>query len=122
MDRSALSQLAPSDAVVAIASLPRRFREALDPDDRRPGADPGRVTAGVSPVGLIEATARALTTLREALARALVVDGAQFPASLFDRDERDHPGQGGDVGAALGALEAAANALADQVKRAPASG
>jgi hypothetical protein len=92
--------LSPPDAIVALRSLPRRFRAAAAP---RPGRDPHGVEAAAG------AAAGAITELSRQLGRVLVEESPTLPDS-----PADSPAAGpGDPATALDRLAAAAGALAD---------
>lgn len=111
----------PSDAVVALRSLGRRFRsifaglgEDESPDDlaRRPGA------RGLSAFDHVAAASRALTTRGRALDEILVSDQPTLEPTSLDTHEREAEQQpGGTVEERVSELDIDANRLADRAER-----
>jgi hypothetical protein len=108
--------LSPPDAVVALRSLSRRFREAAAEAERRrhaPDGDTGAPAADVPRAAGVAAAA--ISELGEQLRRVLVEDSPELPAP---------PGAtpaAGDQATALDRLTAAANAVADLAAGQPAT-
>lgn len=117
-----LSSLAPSDAVVALRSLERRYRSLftdLDDDDEspyqiaiRPGAD------GWSALGHIVAAARAIAASARALSAVLTLNLPQLDPINVDPAARPRPGAPtGTVHERLAELGYEATQLADRAQR-----
>jgi hypothetical protein len=121
--------IAPSDAAVALRSLPRRFRQVLvrgeddemdRPDHlvRRAGDD------GWSALDHAAHVAASLAALHAAMHDALIRDERPLDPSVLD-DAARGPGPGGagarSVSDVLSALEHEATSFADEVERAPAA-
>jgi hypothetical protein len=85
------SSLSPSDAVVALRSFPRRYREAtqLEPgeSERRLYETPGILTTSV--LDQVVSTVRTLTLIQRALEETLVTDVPAVHAAIRDRRLRD---------------------------------
>jgi hypothetical protein len=118
-----VSNLAPQDAVVALRSYPRRYREVLAPikdDDNQEAmaARPG--PEGRSAIDIVVDTARALEQARAALDAVRVADEPEVPAELGDPSRPSAGGGGADIAGALAQLTAAAEPLADLAARFPA--
>ena len=90
-----MTELAPSDAVVALRSLPRRFRGALTPpnpneeqplDDlaHRPGSN------GRSALDHVSSVARSLTLLQRAVEQVLHEDDPVLHAAVVAENEREY--------------------------------
>lgn len=101
-----VSRLTPADAVAALRSFPRRFREvlALDDDEDPAVLEPARAEA--------DAAAGVLEAYGGAVAGALVGDAS--PVEPF-------PPRGGSVDAVLDRLTLEAGALADRVEHVSAA-
>jgi hypothetical protein len=121
MDRSALAQLPPKDAAVALRSLLRRTAESFRPAEVAGEPEAADMTLGIggpSPLGLVLGAARALEALLDATHKALVLDHPRLDPAVFDRERRDATDRvEGDLGTALLRLRAAASTLADEVSR-----
>jgi hypothetical protein len=108
--------LSPPDAVVALRSLSRRFRESAAESERRADGDDG--DTGPPAADVLRAAgvaAAAIGGLGEQLRRVLVEDSPELPAP---------PGAApapGDPATALDRLTAAANAVADLAAAQPAT-
>ncbi len=114
----------PSDAVVALRSLGRRYRGLFaglgddeSPDDlaHRNGAD------GRSALDQVAAATRTITFLGRALEQALVDDDAVLHPAVVDATAREWPDATGTVDEAIEELTRAAEQLADRADRASAS-
>lgn len=114
----------PSDAVVALRSLGRRYRGLFaglgddeSPDDlaHRNGTD------GRSASDHVAAAARNITFLGRAVEQALVDDDAVLHPAVADPSAREWPGATGTVDEAIEELARAAEQLADRADRASAS-
>jgi hypothetical protein len=113
----------PSDAVVALRSLERRYRglfaglsEDEAPDDlaHRNGAD------GRSALDHVVAATRTLTFLGRALEQTLIEDGPVLHPAVADPAEREWPDASGTVEERLSELAWEADHLAQQADRVPA--
>lgn len=116
MRRTHLSKLSPSDAVVTLRSLPRRYREAFAPPKRRARAEVIG-PRGVSALGLLDNTVGTLSVLERALEQIVISDRPVLHAGVLDPAEREFAGSG-SVDAALDDLEAVAESFAERVGRA----
>jgi hypothetical protein len=113
-----LSRLAPSDAVAALRSYPRRYRNLLKPVDdddvielaHRVGPD------GRSSIEILSDVTRTLVVLRDALHKITVNDTPILHAAVVEPGERqwDTPPPD-DVDEALSLFEDEANAMADAI-------
>ena len=110
----------PSDAVVALRGMGRRWRglfAGLDEDEspdalaQRPGAD------GRSALDHAACAARTLRLLDRALEQLLVDDEAVLHAAVLDPAQRERPSPGADVDAAIDELAHAAEQLASRADR-----
>lgn len=103
-----LSRLAPDDAVAALRSYPRRFREVLTsvaPEDL-----PGEATEHTDHV------ARSLAMLGEALRQVLIQDQPTLLPAVADDSAREWAFDGGSsLDDVLAFLSMEANALADAI-------
>jgi hypothetical protein len=119
-----LSRLAPSDAVVALRGLERRYRGLFAGlgEDETPDDVAHRVVGGWSPIEHIVAAAWAISAAGRALAAVLTEDSPVLdPADVFP-ERRPKPGQvTGTVHERLAELGLEANAAADRVEATPAS-
>lgn len=113
----------PSDAVVALRSLERRYRglfaglgEDESPDDlaHRNGSE------GRSALDQVVAATRTLTFLGRALEQVLVEEAPILHPAVADPAERDWPEATGTVEERLSELAWEADHLAQQVDRVPA--
>jgi hypothetical protein len=119
-----LSTLAPSDAVVALRGLERRYRglfaglgEDESPDDiaRRPAAN------GWSPLEHVVAAARAIDAARRALDAVLTRDNPLLDVTDVDPGARPKPGTpSGTLHERIAELGLEANQLADRAEGVPA--
>lgn len=114
----------PSDAVVALRSLGRRYRGLFaglahdeSPDDlaHRNGSD------GRSALDHAAAATRTITFLGRALDQALVDDDAVLHPGVVDPAEREWPDATGTVDDGIDELARSADQLADRADRASAS-
>jgi len=108
----------PADAVVALRSLGRRYREVFaqadehgDPDElgHRNGSD------GHSALDHVVAATRTLTFLGRALELLLIEDDPVLHPAVLDDAEREWPGTTGTVNERVTELAWEADALADRV-------
>ena len=106
----------PSDAIVALRSLDRRYHEvfavvddeSVDELGHRGGAD------GRSALDHVVAASHTLTFLGRALDLVLIEDDPVLHPAVVDADERDWPGSAGTVQDRLAELARAADAVADR--------
>lgn len=121
MDRHQLMNLAAPDAVVALRSYARRFRELFTPAELR-GEDLDVATAGRdgwSVAALLAAVDEHLRAVQTGLARTLTVEGPELPA-LFERPApAGGAARGSGVAAALARLEETVQAAAQLVEGTP---
>jgi hypothetical protein len=120
-----LSRLAPSDAVAALRSYPRRYRGALRPIDddnveelaHRVGPD------GRSSIGILSDVTRTMVILGEALHQISVNPTPVVHAAVIDPAERqwDTPPPE-DLADALALFADESNALAEAVDHVPTDG
>jgi hypothetical protein len=113
---SRLPSLSPSDGVVTLRSLPRRFREAFDGRERRARAEVVGPD-GVSPLDLLVDTVGSLSVLERALDQILTSDDAVLHAGVLEPRQREFDAAGGShsVDDALADLAAVAPPFADKV-------
>ena len=121
-----LSKLSPSDAVVTLRSLPRRFRAVLtpaEPDDADAGVDPDDLAHragadGWSAIDHLVHVTRAIADATAALRAVLVRDDAAVDAAVID-DTSDGRGAGRTttLDAAFEGLADAAEAMAEPIGR-----
>jgi hypothetical protein len=113
----------PSDAVVALRSLERRYRSLFAglsdeeaPDDlaHRNGSE------GRSALDHVVAATRTLTFLGRALEQTLVEESPVLHPAVIDPAEREWPGATGTVDERLSELAWEADHLAQQAERVPA--
>jgi hypothetical protein len=118
-----LRHLAPSDIVVTLRGLERRYRglfAGLGEDDS-PEDAAHRVVGGWSPIEHIVAAAWAIADADRALAAVLTQDGPTLAATDVDTAARPKPGGvTGTLHERLATLGLEANALADRVDATPA--
>jgi hypothetical protein len=118
-----LSSLAPSDIVVALRGLERRFRGLFAGlgEDETPDDVAHRVVSGWSPIEHIVAAAWAIAAVDRALAAVLTSDTPTLRAADVDPAARPKPGGvTGTVHERLSELGLEANAAADRVEGTPA--
>jgi hypothetical protein len=118
-----LSSLAPSDIVVALRGLERRFRGLFAElgEDESPDDVAHRVIKGWSPIEHVVAAAWDIAAADRALAAVLGADAPTLPAADVDPTARPKPGGvTGTVHERLSELGLEANAAADRVDRTPA--
>ena len=115
--------LAPNDAVVALRSMPRRYRAALLPVDD-PEVESRAVTigpAGVSATDLAADTVRTLTVLERALHDVRVTTEPVLHPAIVDRAARQWDAAVAESPAAvLAQLDDVAASFADAVEATPA--
>jgi hypothetical protein len=119
-----LSRLAPSDAVVALRGLERRYRGLFAGlgEDETPDDVAHRVVGGWSPIEHIVAAAWAISAADRALAAVLTEDSPVLDPADVPSEARPKPGQvTGTVHERLAELGLEANAAADRVEGTPAS-
>ena len=114
-----LSQLSPSDAVVTLRGLERRYRGLLAglSDDESPDDLAHRRAGGWSAVDHAVAAARFIAGANRALARLLIADSPAVSTAEVDPTASSSPGvPPGPVDGFLAELGAEANALADRIE------
>jgi hypothetical protein len=121
MDRSVLSTMSAVDAVVALRSLSRRFREAFRPSELTGEMGAADVTqappsGGRAPLELVLAAAKSLETLQAAIEATLTRDEPELDPVLLDRDRRDAVSPQGSVADALARLARVAEQFAARVE------
>jgi hypothetical protein len=117
-----LSQLSPSDAVVALHSLQRRYRGlfAALSDDESPDDVAHRRAGGWSAVDHIVAAARFIGGANRALARILTAESPTVPAADVDPTASSSPhARPGPVDGFVAELAAEANGMADRIEHVP---
>jgi hypothetical protein len=117
-----LSQLSPSDAVVALRGLERRYRGLFAglSDDESPDDLAHRRAGGWSAVDHAVAASRFIAGANRALARTLTSDLPTVPAAEVDPTASSSPGSPpGPVDGLLAELGAEANAMADRIEHVP---
>lgn len=120
MDRHQLMNLAAPDAVVALRSYARRFRELFSPAELR-GEDLDVATAGRdgwSVSALLVAVDGHLRAVQGGLSRTLTADAPTLPA-LFERPSPSGGSVGSGVAAALAQLDETVQSAAQLVERTP---
>jgi hypothetical protein len=118
-----LSRLAPSDVVVALRGLERRYRGLFAGlgEDETPDDVAHRMVGGWSPIEHIVAGAWAISAADRALAAVLTSDSPVLDAADVLPEARPKPGQvTGTVHERLAELGLEANAAADRVENTPA--
>ena len=118
-----LSQLSPSDAVVALRGLERRYRGLFAglSDDESPDDLAHRRAGGWSAADHAVAAARFIAGANRALARVLTADSPSVAAADVDPAAPSSPGAPpGPVDGPLTDLGAEANAMADRIDHVPA--
>ncbi len=123
MDTADLARLSPKDAVVALRSLPRRFRTALRPidDDTLDELAERIASSGHSPLDHLVDADRSLTLLHQALEQVLHHDQPVLAPAVTDPAGREWPATRGDLATELGHLESTAVGFADGADRVPAA-
>jgi hypothetical protein len=117
-----LSQLSPSDAVVALHSLQRRYRGLFAglSDDESPDDLAHRRAGGWSAVDHAVAAARFIAGADRALARILTADSPTVPATDVDPSASSSPNAPpGPVDGFVAELGAEANGMADRIEHVP---
>lgn len=115
-----MSTRPPSDAVVALRSLDRRFRSAFaDPGDGRPIDDLASANGpdGHSAIDHLMAATRIITVLGRALDQTLREDDPVLHPAVAEPTKREWPEVFGSVEDRLAELARDANALADRAAR-----
>jgi hypothetical protein len=118
-----LSQLSPSDAVVALRSLERRYRGLFAGlnDDESPDDLAHRRAADWSAADHVVAAARFIARASGALARVLTADSPSVAAEDVDPGASPSPGvPPAPVDGLLAELGSEANAMADRIEHVPA--
>lgn len=118
-----LSKLAPSDIVVTLRGLERRFRGLFAGlgEDESPEDVAHRAAGGWSPIEHIVAAAWGIAAADRALAAVLVDDSPVLDAADVDPEARPKPGAvTGYVHERLSELGLEANAAADRIEGVPA--
>lgn len=118
-----LSKLAPSDIVVALRGLERRYRGLFAGlgEDESPEDLAHRAAGGWSPIEHIVAGAWGIAAADRALAAVLTSDSPVLDPADVDADARPKPGAvTGTVHERLAELGLEANAAADRVESTPA--
>ena len=116
-----LSKMSAADAVTALRSYPRRYRQTVLPIADDPEVE--QLATRVGPSGhaaldLVVDTTGSWVLLGQALHRVLVEDGPVLHAGVTDAAERDFdPPPGTSVEAELARLDDEAQALADAIGR-----
>ena len=111
--------ISPSDAAVALRSLPRRFREALEVEDEDPEDIAGRPgPQGHSALDHLTRANRTLALLHRATQQAVMEDEPVLHPAVTDRSAREW-GAGGSLDTELAALTDEVNGFADGVEKAP---
>lgn len=107
----------PSDAVVALRSLGRRFRELFDQLDERGDADEvahRNGSDGHSALDHVVAATRTITFLGRALELVLIEEDPVLHPAVLDEAARDWPSSSGTVEERVTELAREADALADR--------
>ena len=118
-----LSQLSPSDAVVALRSLERRYRRlfAGRDDDESPDDLAHRRAGGWSAIEHVVAAARFIAAANRALATVLTADSPSVGAAAVDPAAPPRPtGPMGRVHERLAELGSEANTMAERIAKVPA--
>jgi hypothetical protein len=118
-----LSQLSPSDAVVALRGLERRYRGLFAglSDDEAPDDLAHRRAGDWSAIDHVVAATRFIARANRALARVLTVDSPSVAAADVDPSASSSPGAPpGPVDGPLAELGSEANAMADRIEHVPA--
>jgi hypothetical protein len=118
-----LSQLSPSDAVVALRGLERRYRGLFAglSEDESPDDLAHRRAGGWSAIDHAVAATRFIAEANRTLARALTADSPSVAAADVDPSASSSPAAPpGPVDGPLAELGSEANAMADRIDRVPA--
>jgi hypothetical protein len=118
-----LSQLSPSDAVVALRGLERRYRGLFAglSEDESPDDLAHRRVGDWSAIDHPVAATRFIARANRALARVLTADSPSVAAADVDPADSSSPGAPpGPVDGPLAELGLQANAMADRIDRVPA--
>jgi hypothetical protein len=121
-DRVDLSKLAPSDIVVALRGLERRYRGLFAGlgEDESPDDVAHRASGGWSPIEHVVAGAWAISAADRALLAVLTSDGPALDPADVDPAARPKPGAvTGTVHERLAELGLEANAAADRIESVP---
>lgn len=121
MDTSDLALMSPNDGVVALRSLPRRFRAALRPvDDPECDEWAERVaSSGHAPLDHLVDADRSLTLLRRALEQVLHHEHPVLAPAITDPSAREWPPVHSGLDGELGHLTATAEGFAAVADRVP---
>lgn len=121
MPRADLPSLSPSDAQVALRSLPRRYREAFEGERRRARAD---VVGddGSSALDRLENTVGTLALLERAAERIDHTDQPILHPGVLDSTEREFAAPDATVDGLLDELTAGAASFAEHVASVSAEG
>lgn len=115
-----LSSLAPADAVVALRSYPRRFREALRPIDDEQVDEMAQMLGaeGHSAVEIVVDTVRTWTVQQEALRQIRLADTPVVHPAVIDASQRHWDATVNEtLDAALDLIDEHAGALVSEVER-----
>lgn len=121
MDTRDLALLSPKDGVVALRSLPRRFRAALRPVDD-PDCDEWAervASSGHAPLDHLVDADRTLTLLRQALEQVLHHDHPVLTPATTDPSAREWPPVHSGLQGELEHLDGTAEGFADLADRVP---
>jgi DinB superfamily len=119
-----LSKLSPSDAVVALRGLERRYRELFEPLPE--GESPDDIAQRSGPDGWsvfdhIVAATQAIAAANRTLARVLIAEAPTVRPGEVDRAARPKPAvAAGSLDEAIAELGREAAAAADRIERVPA--
>jgi uncharacterized membrane protein len=119
-----LSKLSPSDAVVALRGLERRYRELFEPF--REGESPDDIAQRSGPDGWsvfdhIVAATQPIAAANRTLARVLIAEAPTVRPGEVDRAARPKPAvAAGSLDEAIAELGREAAAAADRIERVPA--
>ena len=122
METHDLAKMSPQDGVVALRSLPRRFRAALRPFDD-PDFDEWAervASSGHAPLDHLVDADRSLTLLHHAFEQVLHHDTPVLVPAATDPAARDWPAARGGLVDELARLEETAEAFAAVAERVPA--
>lgn len=123
MDTKDLARMSPQDGVVALRSLPRRFRAALRPiDDPDVEEWAERVSSsGHAPIDHLVDADRSLSLLRQSLEQVLHHDRPVLTPATLDPGARDWPAVHAGLEGELDLLAETAEAFAAVAERVPAA-